>query len=176
MVETAEVIRQVLARGDGLDPWLSFPQRASCFGFGPNKSAIPIGALRLLWAAGWPWSQPCPSCRGTLHAISFGGLLSAGGAKSVCTGCARSFFQQIGGLGTMADLVRASPLMGTEFQPTGMTFGGATTSDGAALRSALGMAAPLPGAGKSEVFNCVVSAQGADSSQLNELQLSDGDK
>lgn len=151
----AEAIRRMAGRDD-LDPWLAFPQGTCCFTFGEGKRPLPIGALRLLWAAGWPWTQPCPACDGTLHAVGFGGLLSKGGTISVCPGCGRSWFQQIGGLGTMADLVRSSPIAGTEFRLGGGMFGGAASSDGAALLQALGMAPPGPRAGRSEVYYCVI--------------------
>lgn len=150
----AEVIRLIFERDD-LDPWLAFPQRTCCFNFGEEKRPLPIGALRILWAAGWPWTSPCPACVETLHAVGFGGLLSVGGVVSVCTGCSRSYFQQVGGIATMAHLAREL-LLDSEFPLKNGLFGGAYTSDGSALLTALGMDPPQPGAAKSEVSYAVV--------------------
>jgi hypothetical protein len=72
--------------------------------------------------------------------VEFGGLLSSDGGTLICPTCENSWRQHLGGLDTIAhEYLRKSPLMGTEFQPTGMLFGGAYASDGKRLREFLGV-------------------------------------
>jgi hypothetical protein len=75
--------------------------------------------------------------------VSFGGLLTIGGGYLHCVGCGGEFFQQIGGLSVVQQLVASTRLRGTEFAPSSFVFGGAVGSDGAALLNALGLP-PIP--------------------------------
>ena len=128
------------ATGRPIDLWMTFPQSACCFAFGPNKGPVPIGALFLLWSAGWPYRQKCPECQGEAYMVAFGGFLSTGGGHLICPTCGTSWFQFLGGLGRVAnEYLHKSPLIGTEFRPSGMLFGGAYTSDGKRLRDFLGV-------------------------------------
>ena len=128
------------ATGRPIDLWMTFPQNTCCFAFGSNKGPVPIGALFLLWSAGWPYVQKCPECQGKVYMVAFGGLLTIGGGHLICPTCGTSWFQWLGGLGRVAnDYLHRSPLIGTEFHPSGMLFGGAYTSDGKRLRHFLGV-------------------------------------
>lgn len=141
----ARVLRLLLERRDAgleIDPWLPFPQKHCCFSFGPQKGPVPVGALFLLWSAGPPYVQTCPDCKATAYMTSFGGLLSDGGGHLICPACGGMWYQFLGGLGRVADWLKASPLMGTVFEPMGMVFGAAFCSDGGALRALLGVAEP----------------------------------
>jgi hypothetical protein len=160
MAEVAEVVRRLLKRPD-LDPWLPFPQNATCFTFGPSGRPLPIGALALLWSGGWPWAQPCPACGGQVRVISFGGLLSVGGGRCVCATCNASFFQPLGGLSSVAEELRKSPLVGSPFAPNLSLFGGSAGSDGFELLCALGLH-PLPLAMKEPTLT--VGARSSDRS------------
>ncbi len=144
---TAEVLRRLLAAqeaGQIKDLWLPFPQWNCCFAFGPDRDVpLPVGALFLLWSAGPPWVQACPECGGQAYMISFGGLLSIGGGRLVCTGCALDLSQSLGGLPTLSNILRSSPIAGTLFRNTGMRYGGTYPSDGAQLRALLGVELPL---------------------------------
>ncbi len=144
---TAEVLRRLLAAqeaGQIKDLWLPFPQWNCCFAFGPDRDVpLPVGALFLLWSAGPPWVQACPECGGQAYMISFGGLLSIGGGRLVCTGCALDLSQSLGGLPTLSNILRSSPIAGTPFRNTGMRYGGTYPSDGAQLRALLGVELPL---------------------------------
>ncbi len=150
----AKLLRELLefkATGRPIDLWMTFPQNSCCFAFGPHNGPVPIGALFLLWSAGWPYLQDCPECRGKAYMVDFGGLLGVGGGTLICPTCENSWYQHIGGLGTWArDYLEKSPLVGTEFCPTCMRFGGAYTSDGKSLCSFLGITAtPESGLGVS---------------------------
>jgi hypothetical protein len=135
------------ATGRYIDLWMSFPQKSCCFAFGPSEGPVLIGALFLLWSAGWPYLQECPECHKHTYMIAFGGLLSVGGGFLICPTCGYSWFQFLGGLATVAtQYIQKSPLAQTEFRPTGALFGGAYSSDGEALRKFLGFdAKPEPG-------------------------------
>lgn len=138
----AELLRRLLTLADrdgSLDMWLAFPQNGCSFGFGHPPRPLPIGALFVLWAHGYPFTQPCPACGHTLRMISFGGLLTIGGGTLICATCEESFFQPIGGLGTVSQVLRGTKLGRTEFAPSRMVFGGAVRSDGAALFDAVGL-------------------------------------
>jgi hypothetical protein len=141
----AEVIRRLLRPTvfAQLDPWLPFPQNACSFRFGRASRPLPIGALRILWDEGAPFSQPCPECGDMARMISFGGLLSVGGGRLICTGCSGDFFQHIGGLSSVQMLVASTSLRSTEFNPSSFVFGGSVGSDGGALLKLLGLP-PLP--------------------------------
>ena len=135
----AEVLRRLLATPDyTLDPWLSFPQNACSFAFGKPPRPLPIGALRILWDEGIPFKQPCPDCKGRAFMVSFGGLLTIGGGRLICSACGAAFFQSIGSLSIVATLV-GTRLNGTEFAPSSMKFGGAVGTDGSALLAVLGL-------------------------------------
>lgn len=139
----AEVLRRLAQRSpESLDPWLPFPQSGCSYGFGRPPRPLPIGALRLLWAHGHPFRQPCPDCGSDLHMISMGGLLAVGGGRLICIGCDAEFFQSIGNLPIVGGIV-AQALQGTEFKPTSMVYGGCVGSDGAKLLRELGL--PLVG-------------------------------
>jgi hypothetical protein len=86
--------------------------------------------------------------------VEFGGLLSSGGGTLICPTCENSWRQHLGDLATIAhEYLRKSPLMGTEFQPTGMLFGGAYASDGKRLLDFLGVGElPELGSGPSIEF------------------------
>lgn len=136
----AEVLRRMAARDwSSLNPWLAFPQNACSFWFGRPPRPLPIGALRILWDEGIPFSQPCPECGHTLRMISFGGLLSVGGGRLICPGCDGDFFQSMGSLSTVSQIVGATRLRGTEFAPSSTVFGGSVGSDGEALLAELGL-------------------------------------
>jgi hypothetical protein len=138
---TGEVLRRLLARDatDPVDPWLEFSQQGCCYSFGSHGQPLPVGALRILWAHGYPFTQECPQCGGPLRMIFFGGLLVVGGGGLVCSGCDARFFQPIGNLHQVADLVRESGLRGTEFAVKSMFYGAPVPSAGLALLEALGM-------------------------------------
>ena len=140
---TAEVLRRLLA-ADGFESlWLPFPQRMCCFSFGPNRNRpLPIGALFRLWSVGQPFVQYCPECVGWTYMVSFGGLLASGGGYLVCIGCGHEFFQALGGFPLISRILEEGPLKGSEFQYTGMKFGGVYPSDGAELCAFLGMEPP----------------------------------
>lgn len=138
----AELLRRLLTLGDrdgSLDMWLAFPQNGCSFRFGHPPRPLPIGALFVLWAHGSPFTQPCPACGHTLRMISFGGLLTVGGGGLICATCDADFFQPIGGLTSVRRIVKATRLDRTEFAPSRMVFGGAVSSDGAALFDAVGL-------------------------------------
>lgn len=139
----AKLLRKLLelaATGRYIPPWLEFPQNSCCFAFGPYKEPVPIGALFLLWSAGWPYSQECPKCHGKAYIVAFGGLLAQGGGTLICPTCETSWYQHLGGLPMVArDYIYQSPLMGTEFRPTGSVFGGTYSSDGKRLYEFLGV-------------------------------------
>ena len=145
MPTTAEVLRRLLAAKEARriqDLWLPFPQRSCCFSFGPDGGPVPIGALFLLWSAGSPFVQDCRDCGGRMYMISFGGLLVIGGGRLVCAGCGFAFYQPLGNLGRVSEILRKSPLARTQFRPTGAHFGGAHSSDGAQLFAFLGVDLP----------------------------------
>lgn len=143
----AEVIRRILARdrnGPPLDPWLPFPQRSCCFGFGERNSPIPVGALLKLWESGAPFRQVCPDCGGTSYMIGCGGLLTISSGIMICTGCDRRWSHRLrGGIATPYSMLKHSVLEGTEFAVSSCTFGGAISSGGEALRRELGVDLPL---------------------------------
>jgi hypothetical protein len=137
----AEAMRRLLtlqARG-ALDLWLPFPQNGCTFGFGVDAPprALPIGALFTLWRTGTPFTQRCPDCAAALRMVSFGGLLTIGGGRMICSRCDAEFYQPLeGGLCGVGSIVRAG-LLGTEFLPSIMVFGRSIGSDGAALLAEL---------------------------------------
>lgn len=137
----AELLRRLLARCErdtSLDLWLPFPQNACSFGFGRPPRPLPIGALFILWAEGPPFKQPCAECGDELRMVSFGGLLTVGGGRMICSACDAEFFQRaLGGLGTVGQIVNATKLGQTAFAPSTMVFGGPIGSDGAALLAEL---------------------------------------
>ena len=145
MPAVADMLRRlVIARQSGRepDPWLPFPQNACSFSFGVRKAPLPIGALFVLWDCGHPFVQPCPDCGEKAYMVSFGGLLSAGGGKLACTGCAQAWFHFVGGMSRVFALIDATPLRRTQFRATSGLFGGAIASNGEGLRAAL--AAEMP--------------------------------
>ncbi len=139
---TAEVIRRLLEFVDSskeLDLWLPFPQNQSSFAFSSDNKPLPVGTLIILWKHGEPFVRTCPECGDSAYMISFGGLLSNGGGHLVCTGCNQSYFQHIGGLGTVSNLLRNTPLQETEFRPSTGFLGAAKGSDGKELMELLGV-------------------------------------
>ena len=153
--DQAELVRLLLgvwAHGVELDPWLPFPQNLCSFSFGDDNRPLPIGALRLLWSAGWPFQQTCPACGANAYIVSFGGIMTVGGGHLVCADCTREWFQWIGGFVRVGRNMEASPLQGTEYQIRHGRFGGAFSSAGAELRRVLGAREPyVPGAGVSVI-------------------------
>jgi hypothetical protein len=144
--DVAEVLRRLDQRigqategSSEIDGWLSFPQRSCSFSFGPNRRPLPIGALRLLWSAGWPFSQRCPDCGGKARTIGFAGGLSTGGCSLICSECSARWFHRVGGLTTISDLVNGAALGKTEFRTAGAAFGGVVASKGEALLELLGL-------------------------------------
>jgi hypothetical protein len=135
----AEALRRFLAHEGPLDPWLAFPQNSTTFGFGEPPRPLPIGALRILWAEGVPWVQPCLECGATAHMIGFGGLLSTGGGFLICAGCGGECYQHLGGLLQVSEALAQTRLRGTEFAPSSMVFGATIGSDGKALLAKLGL-------------------------------------
>jgi hypothetical protein len=142
----AKLLRKLLefvATGRYIGPWLTFPQDSCCFAFGPYREPVPIGALFLLWSAGWPYLQECPKCHGKAYMVEFGGLLVYGGGTLICPTCENEWYQELGSLPKIAlEYIYKSPLIGTEFSPTGSVFGGAYASDGKRLREFLGVTEP----------------------------------
>jgi hypothetical protein len=140
----AKLLRKLLelkATGRPIDLWMTFPQNSCCFAFGPSKGPVPIGALFLLWSAGWPYLQECPECQGKVYMVAFCGFLNRGGGHLICPTCENSWYQFLGGAGTLLrEYLAKSPLVGTEFHTTGMCVGGAYPSDGKSLCSFLGVA------------------------------------
>lgn len=136
----AEVLRR-LATADrkALDPWLPFPQNGCSYAFGRPPRPLPIGALRILWDEGPPFRRPCPACRDQALMISMGGLLTIGGGRLICPACAGDFFQSIGSLSTVAEVLGNTRLAGTPFAVSRFVFGGSVGSDGAELLTRLGL-------------------------------------
>jgi hypothetical protein len=133
---TIKALRARQRKEEDLDPWLCFPQHDCCFAFGPRRQPLPVGALERLWDGGGPFVQSCPKCGGPSYAVSFGGLLTIGGLRMVCTTCGISWgFPLDGGLVGVARFLNTSPLAGTEYQPTAMTLGSAFASKGRELRT-----------------------------------------
>ncbi len=146
--ELAAVVRAVVARRTELDPWLEFPQQNSCFLFGECKSAVPIGALYLLWDSGPPWRKPCHRCGGDLRGYACGGLLTFKCLFAVCVDCERCFTEtHEGSLGSAAAWLR--PLKGTEFFMSSGCFGGTYASKGKLLLKALKLPCRLTVSGAS---------------------------
>lgn len=139
----AKLLKKLLefrATGEPIDLWLTFPQNLCCFAFGKHKGPVPIGALFLLWSAGWPYIQKCPDCKGNAYMVSFGGLLSYGGGHLICPTCRICWFQFLGGMVTVKKkYIDLSPLANTEYQYTGALFGGAYHSYGEELCKFLGV-------------------------------------
>jgi hypothetical protein len=136
----ATVLRRLdAADAHTLDPWLPFPQNGCSFAFGQPPRPLPIGALRLLWAQGHPFTQACPVCSQPVRVVFMGGLLTIGGGRLICAACEGDFFQSVGPLTSVATLLDSSSLRGTEFAPSLMVFGGAVGSDGAQLLAGLGL-------------------------------------
>jgi len=140
---TAKLLRRLLGwveNGRHIDLWLTFPQNSCCFTFGPSKGPVPIGALFMLWSAGWPYLQECPECHGKAYMVACGGLLSIGGGSLICPTCESEWYQPLGGLTTVGRrYLLESPLKGTQFEPRGMVFGSACVSDGRDLCEFLGI-------------------------------------
>ena len=137
----AEALRCILTLTPqrALDPWLPFPQNGCTFGFGEPPRPLPVGALFTLWRTGVPFTRLCPACAHTVRVVSFGGLLTIGGGRMICSRCDGEFYQPWdGGLRGVASIVR-NGLRGTEFAPTTMVFGRSIASDGRALLAELGL-------------------------------------
>ena len=113
----AEAVRQLIANREillDLDPWAPVPQGSCTFGFGEDSLALPIGALVRLWDA-WPAATgSCPRCGGAVRAYSIGGTAKRGGILGTCVVCERELVRPVGGVETIADLVRPV-LAGTPF-------------------------------------------------------------
>jgi hypothetical protein len=142
----AETIRRILAlyrKGELIDPWLEFPQYKCSFSFhkkkGKKKQGVPVGALMVLWHQDSRFTIRCPRCGQKAYGIAFGGLLSLGGIFFTCIGCDTCWFQQLGGLATMFDILKSSPLDKTAFRPSGCAYGGPYGSDGIHLLKSLGI-------------------------------------
>ncbi len=152
----ARVIRRVqehVREGKVLDGWLPFPQKECGFAFGKRYRPLPVGALLLLWGAGRPFVKECHRCDGEAFPIAFSGLLTVGGARLVCSSCGTAFWDLVdGGIAAMARRLNASPLGGTEFQPTGMMIGSSFPSEGKDLLHAIGMEIDRDPEDESEIF------------------------
>ncbi|HAA47100.1 MAG TPA: hypothetical protein DCE03_01195 [Synergistaceae bacterium] len=152
----ARVIRMVqehVRKGKRLDGWLPFPQKECGFAFGERYKPLPVGALLLLWGSGRPFVKECPRCGSEAFAIAFSGLLTVGGTRLVCGSCGTAFWDIVdGGLVGMARYLNASPIGGTEFQPTGMMIGSSFPSDGKELLHAIGMEIERDPEDESEIF------------------------
>lgn len=140
----AETVRRILMRyrkGELIDPWLEFPQYKCSFCFhkkrGKKKQGVPVGTLMLLWHQDARFTIRCPGCGQKAYEIAFGGLLSVGGIFFVCIGCDSCWFQQLGGLAKMIDILKSSPLANTPYRPTGCAYGGPYGSDGIHLLESL---------------------------------------
>ena len=119
--------------------WLTFPQQSCTFCFGPDRQAVPIGALALLWSAGSPYRQACPDCGTDAYAVSFGGLLAIGGIVLLCPSCQAEWIHPLQGMMAVGKVLKESPIAGTPFEPTGAYYGAAYGSDGHELRAFLGV-------------------------------------
>jgi len=142
----AETVRRILTlyeKGELIDPWLEFPQYKCCFCFhkkwGKKKQGVPVGTLMVLWNQDARFTIRCPRCGQKAYGIAFGGLLSLGGIFFVCIGCDTCWFQQLGGLAKMIDILKSSPLEKTSYRPTGCAYGGPYGSDGIHLLETLGI-------------------------------------
>ena len=121
----AQVIRATLKHREQLladDPWLPLPQNACSFAFGEDNQPLPIAAAFILWGQ-WPAFTGVCACGGAIYGFGFGGLLSAGGVFGVCLDCGLKHFNSIGGLGTVASLVKPY-LVGTPYYLHNGLFGG----------------------------------------------------
>lgn len=123
----AGVVRQLVANRGALlaiDPWTPVPQGSCAFYFGFDELPLPIGALATLWD-NWPAATgACPRCGGAVRAYSIGGTAKRGGVLGACVVCERELIRPVGGLDTIADLVRPV-LEGTPWHLAGVSPGAA---------------------------------------------------
>jgi hypothetical protein len=135
------VIRALLEHRDRLmaiDPWLEFPQEASCFSFGVEGRPLPIGALFALWDSCSEMVGRGPDCGDDGYGLAFGGGLAVGGVLGACTcaPCSRRLWRPLGGLATVGRIL--SPyLQGTPFVFKTGALGGTVGSDGRELLAQL---------------------------------------
>lgn len=135
------LLRAAWAAGHEPEPWLGFPQHGSNVGFGTRRAPLPVGALRLLWAGGFPFRQPCLACGGTAFVVAAGGHPSVGGLDLVCDTCSARFHQPVGGLACVVQVLNEGALAGTGFEATGPQ---PHADDGQRLAQALGVALDPP--------------------------------
>ena len=136
LVPLIRALRLAWERGDMPDAWLPFPQTHANIGYGPEARPLPIGALRLMWAARYPFVQACPACEHGAWMVSAGGHPTMGGLDLVCLACTTRWHQPIGGLYRVVEAINLRALDGSAFEAVGPQPLG---SDGLALRKSLGL-------------------------------------